>query len=151
MSKRALITGIAGQDGSYLAELLLSKGYQVYGMIRRSSVPRYDNIEQIRGQIKLLEGDLPDQSSLIEVIETAQPDEIYNLAAQSHVGVSFHQPHATSQITGIGVLRLLEAIRITAGFYTGIRFYQASSSELYGNATECPQNEDTPFMPRSPY
>ncbi len=151
MTKRALITGIAGQDGSYLAEFLLDKGYQVYGMVRRSSVPKYDNIAHILPDITLLDGDLLDQSSLIEVIEAAQPDEIYNLAAQSHVGLSFHQPSATVQITGIGVLRLLEAVRITAGCSTGVRFYQASTSELYGNAVHSPQNEDTPMHPRSPY
>ncbi len=147
--KRALITGITGQDGSYLAELLLAKGYSVYGMVRRSSVPKYDNIAHILPDIHLIDGDLLDQSSLIEVLEQSCPDEIYNLAALSHVGVSFHQPGATSQITGIGVLRLLEAIRITGS--TGVKLYQASTSELFGSTAICPQNEETPMHPRSPY
>jgi|SRR5882724_8079604 len=149
MSKRALITGIAGQDGSYLAELLLAKGYDVYGMVRRSGYPNHSNIAGILSDITLLDGDMIDQSSLIAVLQKSQPDEIYNLAAQSHVGVSFTQPHVTAQATGIGVLRLLEAMRLVGA--GGMRLYQASTSELYGNSLTSPQNEETPFAPRSPY
>jgi GDPmannose 4,6-dehydratase len=146
--KRALITGITGQDGSYLAELLLSKGYKVYGMIRRTHAPNFDNIAGILDRVMIADGDLLDQSSLIKILSDVWPDEVYNLAAQSHVGLSFSQPHATAQITGIGVLRLLEAIRITG---CPARFYQASTSELFGNAATALQYEDTPFVPRSPY
>lgn len=146
--KSALITGITGQDGSYLAELLLSKGYRVYGLIRRLSTPNYDRIAHILDDIVLLQGDLLDQTSLLHAVQTAQPDEVYNLAAQSHVGVSFKQPISTGEYTGIGVTRLLEAIRVSGG---KTRFYQASTSEMFGNALESPQNEATTFAPRSPY
>src|SRR5437870_8987100 len=154
-TKRALITGITGQDGSYLAELLLSKGYEVYGIIRRSSsfnTGRIDHIYQdpheLGARMRLVYGDLNDASSLNKIIRTVEPDEIYNLGAQSHVRVSFDVPEYTGEITGLGTVRLLEAIR-----ETGIRpkFYQASSSELYGKAFETPQTETTPFHPRSPY
>jgi GDPmannose 4,6-dehydratase len=152
--KTALITGITGQDGSYLTELLLSKGYTVYGIIRRSSsfnTGRIDHIYQDphdpNPNLRLLYGDLNDASSLNKIIRTIAPDEIYNLGAQSHVRVSFDVPEYTGEITGLGAVRLLEAIRET-GVKT--KFYQASSSEMYGNAPS-PQNEDTPFMPRSPY
>lgn len=150
MSKRALITGVTGQDGSYLAELLLSYGYDVYGMARRTHSHNYDNLTDILDQIHLVDGDLLDQSSLISAIEQSAPDEIYNLAAQSHVGLSFSQPCHTAQITGIGVLRLLEAVRIASGFYTNVRIYQASTSELYGNYGGV-LNEGTPMHPVSPY
>ncbi len=148
MSKTALITGITGQDGSYLAELLLAKGYQVYGLIRRISTPNLGRIAHILEDIPLLTGDLLDQSSLSLALERSQPDEIYNLAAMSHVGESFKQPVATGEYNGLGVVRLLEALRLSGGH---ARFYQASTSELFGNAKEYPQNEETPFSPRSPY
>jgi GDPmannose 4,6-dehydratase len=155
MTKKALITGITGQDGSYLAELLLGKGYEVYGIIRRSSsfnTERLDHIYQdphvSDARMKLIYGDLNDASSLNKVLRDVQPDEIYNLGAQSHVRVSFDVPEYTGEVTGLGTLRILEAIR-----ETGIRprFYQASSSELYGLVQEVPQTEKTPFYPRSPY
>jgi GDPmannose 4,6-dehydratase len=153
--KKALITGITGQDGSYLAELLLKKGYEVYGIIRRSSSFNTGRIDQIyqdpheRGvRLKLIYGDLNDSSSLNRVLRTVQPDEIYNLGAQSHVRVSFDIPEYTAEITGVGSVRLLEAIRET-GIATKI--YQASSSEMYGRVVEVPQTEETPFYPRSPY
>lgn len=145
---RALITGITGQDGSYLADLLLTKGYTVYGMVRRSSSPNYERIEHILDSITLIQGDLLDQSSLSRAIDIAQPDEVYNLAAQTHVGESFKQPVATAEYTGLGCLRLLEALRLSGGH---ARFYQASTSELFGNAHYVPQDEQTPFAPRSPY
>jgi GDPmannose 4,6-dehydratase len=147
----ALITGITGQDGSYLAELLLEKGYQVHGLVRRSSSFNTWRIDHIpRGErFALHYGDLTDQSSLQDVVRKTRPDEIYNLAAQSHVRVSFDMPEYTAECTGVGCLRLLEAIRSTN--LDGARFYQASSSELYGKATEVPQRETTPFHPRSPY
>ncbi len=148
--KRALVTGCTGQDGSYLCEYLLSLGYQVYGMVRQSHAHNYDNIENILDRVTLVNGDLLDQGSLITAIEQSCPDEIYNLGALSHVGTSFTQPCAVAQITGIGVLRLLEAIRITSGFYTNVRLYQASTSELYGNYGGV-LNEGTPFAPVSPY
>ncbi|MEM3445684.1 MAG: GDP-mannose 4,6-dehydratase [Thermoplasmata archaeon] len=148
MGKIAFITGITGQDGSYLAEFLLSKGYEVYGLVRRLSVPNTKNIEHILDKITLLDGDLTDQGSLIAALTVAQPDEIYNLAAQSFVQTSFKQPVLTAEVTGVGVVRLLEAMRVVC---PDARFYQASTSELYGLAKEVPQNENTPFHPRSPY
>ena len=154
VKKRALITGITGQDGSYLAELLLSKGYDVYGLIRRASTFNTSRIDHIyadpheKPPLRLIYGDLSDASSLNQALREAQPDEIYNLGAQSHVRVSFDIPEYTGDVTGLGTLRMLEAIR-----ETGIkaRFYQASSSELYGAVREVPQREATPFNPRSPY
>jgi GDPmannose 4,6-dehydratase len=146
--KSALITGITGQDGSYLAELLLSKGYKVYGMVRRSSVEKFDRIEHIRGQVELIQGDLLDQYSLISVLKQAKPREVYNLAAQSFVPTSWAQPVLTAEFTAIGVTRMLESIRLVD---PTIRFYQASSSEMYGQVRETPQTELTPFYPRSPY
>ncbi len=153
--KRALVTGITGQDGSYLAELLLAKGYEVYGMVRRSSsfnTSRLDHIYQDPHdddvRLRLVYGDLADGSSLDQLVKTIRPDEIYNLGAQSHVRVSFDIPEYTSEITGLGCIRILEAIRESD---LKCRFYQASSSEMYGKAVETPQNEQTPFYPRSPY
>lgn len=153
--KRALVTGITGQDGSYLAELLLAKGYEVYGMVRRSSsfnTARLDHIYQDPHEadvrLRLVYGDLADGSSLDQLVKTIRPDEIYNLGAQSHVRVSFDIPEYTSEITGLGCIRLLEAIRETE---LKCRFFQASSSEMYGKAVETPQTEQTPFYPRSPY
>ncbi|MFZ9300822.1 MAG: GDP-mannose 4,6-dehydratase [Chitinophagaceae bacterium] len=154
--KKALITGITGQDGSYLAELLLLKGYEVHGIKRRSSsfnTQRLDHIYRDSHEdtkLKLHYGDLADSSNLIDLVGQIGPDEIYNLGAQSHVGVSFSNPEMTSNVNALGVLRMLEAIRIT-GLATKTRFYQASSSELYGLVQESPQNEGTPFYPRSPY
>lgn len=153
--KKALITGITGQDGSYLAELLLKKGYEVYGIIRRSSSFNTERLDHLYRdpherdvRLKLIYGDLNDSSSLNKVLRDTQPDEIYNLGAQSHVRVSFDIPEYTAEITGLGTIRLLEAIRET-GIQT--KFYQASSSEMYGKVVEVPQNEETPFYPRSPY
>jgi len=149
---RALITGITGQDGLYLAEFLAAKGYDVFGMVRGQSNPKIPLVEQLVPSIQLLEGDLRDLSSLIGVLETAQPDEIYNLGAISFVGLSFKQPELTGDITGMGVLRMLEAVRIhTQGAMNRVRFYQASSSEMFGAANESPQRETTQFHPRSPY
>jgi|HubBroStandDraft_3_1064219.scaffolds.fasta_scaffold63932_1 GDPmannose 4,6-dehydratase len=149
---RALITGITGQDGLYLGEFLAAKGYEVFGMVRGQSNPKIPTVEKYIPSIQLLEGDLRDLSSLISVIETAQPDEIYNLGAISFVGLSFKQPELTGDITGMGVLRMLEAVRIqTQGSMNGVRFYQASSSEMFGAAPEVPQRETTQFHPRSPY
>src|SRR5437667_12567396 len=145
---RALITGITGQDGSYMAELLLGKGYEVFGVIRRSSVKRYERIESFMDQIQLMEGDLTDQSSLDSVIHTVQSDEVYNLAAQSFVPVSWNQPVLTGDVTGLGVIRILEAIR---RHRPTAKFLQASSSEMFGKVQETPQTEKTPFYPRSPY
>jgi GDPmannose 4,6-dehydratase len=147
-AKVALITGITGQDGSYLAEFLLSKGYKVYGMVRRSSVERFERIEHLIGKVELIQGDLLDQYSLISIIKQSRPSEIYNLAAQSFVPTSWAQPVLTSEFTAIGVTRMLEAIRLVD---PTIRFYQASSSEMYGKVRETPQTELTPFYPRSPY
>jgi GDPmannose 4,6-dehydratase len=147
MAKSALITGITGQDGSYLAELLLDKGYDVYGLVRRLSTPNTTRIEGIADQLILLEGDLTDQSSLNVAVQTAQPDEVYNLAAQSFVATSWNQPVLTGDVTGLGTTRILEAIR---QFSPGAKMYQASSSEMFGKA-KVPQNENTPFHPRSPY
>ena len=146
--KKALITGITGQDGSYLAELLLSKGYEVYGLVRRSSLENYERIEHIREKIKFVSGDLNDQTSLDEAIRKVQPDEVYNLGAQSFVPASWEQPILTAEITGLGVLKLLEAIRKNK---PDTKFYQASSSEMFGKVKEIPQKETTPFHPRSPY
>ena len=146
--KRALITGITGQDGSYLAEFLLDKGYDVFGLIRRSSTVNFERISHIQHDIELLSGDLLDQLSLTSALETAQAEEVYNLGAQSFVPVSWEQPMLTGEITGLGTTRLLEAIR---SVNPNIRFYQASTSELYGKAQETPQSESTPFYPRSPY
>jgi GDPmannose 4,6-dehydratase len=148
VGKRALITGITGQDGSYLAELLLSKGYEVYGIVRRSSVTKLDRLEAIQDQVHLLSADLIDERSLTHVLETAQPDEVYNLAAQSFVPESWTQPILTGEVTALGVTRILDAIRTVN---PKIRFYQASTSEMFGKAQEVPQNEKTPFYPRSPY
>ena len=148
--KVALITGITGQDGSYLAELLLEKGYQVNGIVRRSSVINTHRIDHIYQKIKLHYGDLTDSASLIDVIQKVQPDEIYNLGAQSHVKVSFDIPEYTGQVNAIGTLRILEAVRIL-GLDKKTRIYQASTSELYGKVQEIPQTETTPFYPRSPY
>ncbi len=145
---RALITGITGQDGSYLAELLLDKGYTVIGMVRRSSTVNYERIAHIQDRVEFANGDLLDQGSLIDALKQHQPDEVYNLAAQSFVQTSFGQPVLTGETTALGVTRLLDAIRIVDA---GIRFYQASSSEMFGKAREVPQSEITPFHPRSPY
>ena len=146
--KVALITGITGQDGSYLAEHLLGLGYEVAGMVRRSSSENFERIEHLRDKVKLLQGDLLDGYSLISVLEEVQPDEVYNLAAQSFVPTSWQQPVLTSDFTAIGVTRMLEAIR---NVKPDARFYQASSSEMYGKVRETPQGEETPFYPRSPY
>jgi len=146
--KRALVTGITGQDGSYLAEFLLQRDYMVFGMVRRSSTDNLSRIEHLLGRITLFQGDLLDQPSLISLLREVQPDEVYNLAAQSFVPASWEQPIATTQYTALGVARLLEAIRLEC---PRVRFYQASSSEMFGNAAEFPQNERTPFYPRSPY
>lgn len=146
--KRALITGITGQDGSYLAELLLEKGYKVYGMVRRSSVENYERVEHIRERVHFVQGDLTDQSSLDEAIKGIMPDEVYNLAAQSFVPTSWNQPVLTSDVSGLGVTRILEAIR---KHKSDAKFYQASSSEMFGKVQETPQTEKTPFYPRSPY
>ena len=146
--KRALITGITGQDGSYLAELLLEKGYAVYGMIRRSSTERLERLEHLRDRLHLIQGDLLDQTSLLDTLEASQPEEVYNLAAQSFVPTSWNQPVLTGEFTALGVTRLLEATR---RFNPRIRIYQASSSEMFGSVRETPQTEHTPFYPRSPY
>lgn len=146
--KRALITGITGQDGSYLAELLLKKGYKVYGLVRRLSTPNIENIKHIADDIELLSGDLLDQTSLTEAVDMANPDEVYNLAAQSFVKASFDQPVLTGEFTALGVTRILEAIR---SVNKKIKFYQASSSEMFGKVLETPQKETTRFYPRSPY
>ena len=148
--KTALITGITGQDGSYLAELLLEKGYEVHGIVRRSSMINTRRIDHIYPQLHLHYGDLTDATNLISVIQKVQPDEIYNLGAQSHVKVSFETPEYTGQVDGLGTLRVLEAIRIL-GLEKKTRIYQASTSELYGKVQEVPQTETTPFYPRSPY
>lgn len=150
--KKALITGINGQDGSYLAEFLLEKGYEVHGIVRRASISNTAKIDHLieSNSITLHDGDLTDQSSLVRIIGLVEPDEIYNLAAQSHVGVSFDAPEYTGDVDAIGVLRILEAVRIL-GLKDKTRIYQASTSELYGKVEECPQNENTPFHPYSPY
>jgi len=148
MSKRALITGITGQDGSYLAELLLTKGYHVTGMVRRSSTVNFERIGHLQDDIELVSGDLLDEASMIQLLRTHRPDEVYNLAAQSFVQTSFGQPVLTGETTALGVTRLLDAIRLAAD---EVRFYQASSSEMFGKVVEVPQRESTPFHPRSPY
>src|SRR5882757_2397799 len=148
LQKSALITGITGQDGSYLAELLLEKGYDVHGMVRRASTEKFDRIEHIRDRITLHQGDLLDQRSLVDTLRASKPDEIYNLAAMSFVAVSWIQPTLTAEFTGVGVTRMLEAVREAA---PDARFYQASSSEMFGKVLEVPQTETTPFYPRSPY
>ena len=147
-TKRALITGVTGQDGSYLAELLLEKGYEVFGLVRRSSSPNPWRIAGVAGRLHLLPGDLLDQSSLVRALLESQPDEVYNLAAQSFVPTSFEQPVHTTEVTGLGVMRLLESLRQVA---PAARFYQASTSEMFGRVRSSPQDEDTPFHPRSPY
>jgi GDPmannose 4,6-dehydratase len=146
--RSALVTGITGQDGSYLAELLLEKGYDVHGMVRRASTEKFDRIEQIRDRITLHQGDLLDQRSLVDTLRAARPDEIYNLAAMSFVAVSWIQPTLTAEFTGVGVTRMLEAMREVC---PEALFYQASSSEMFGKVLEVPQTETTPFYPRSPY
>jgi GDPmannose 4,6-dehydratase len=147
-SKTALITGITGQDGSYLAEFLLGMGYRVAGIVRRSSSERYERVQHLQDKIEIQRADLLDQGSLISVLESVRPDEVYNLAAQSFVPASFGQPILTGTVTALGVTNVLEAIRIVD---KKIRFYQASSSEMFGKVRETPQNENTPFYPRSPY
>jgi GDPmannose 4,6-dehydratase len=147
---KALITGITGQDGSYLAELLLEKGYEVHGIVRRSSLINTHRIDHIYERLNLHFGDLTDATNLISVIKEVEPDEIYNLGAQSHVKVSFETPEYTGQVDGLGTLRILEAVRLL-GMEKKTRIYQASTSELYGNVQEVPQTETTPFYPRSPY
>lgn len=148
--KKALITGITGQDGSYLAELLLEKGYEVHGMTRRASLPNTDRIAHLLDKITLHDGDLTDSSSIVRILSIVRPDEVYNLAAQSHVQVSFDVPEYSGDVDALGVLRMLEAIRIL-GMENTCRFYQASTSELYGKVEEVPQKETTPFHPYSPY
>jgi len=146
--KRALVTGITGQDGSYLAELLLEKGYKVYGLKRRTSTENYENIKHIQREIDFISGDLDDLSSLIQAVKQSNPDEVYNLGAQSFVADSWPQPVFTAEVTGLGVLRMLEAVKQVK---PDARFYQASSSEMFGRVIETPQKETTPFYPRSPY
>jgi GDPmannose 4,6-dehydratase len=155
---RALITGITGQDGHYLSEHLLAKGYDVFGMIRGQNNPKQQSFERALPDVKIVEGDLLDQASLMNVLNKTKPDEIYNLAAISFVMLSWNQPELTGEITGLGALRMLEAIRLTANASPsrsksglGVKFYQASSSEMFGKVRETPQNENTPFHPRSPY
>jgi GDPmannose 4,6-dehydratase len=148
VSKIALITGVTGQDGSYLAELLLDEGYEVHGMVRRSSTERFDRIEHLRDRITLHQADLLDQRSLSDALKASRPDEIYNLAAMSYVAVSWIQPTLTAEFTGVGVTRMLEAVREIC---PEARFYQASSSEMFGKVQQIPQTESTPFYPRSPY
>ncbi len=147
-ARRALITGITGQDGSYLAEFLLERGYEVHGMVRRSSTEKFDRIDHIRDRVTLHQGDLLDQRSLVDTLRASQPDEIYNLAAMSYVAASWVQPTLTAEFSGTGVTRLLEAMREVS---PEARFYQASSSEMFGKVLEVPQTEKTPFYPRSPY
>ena len=158
MARRALITGITGQDGSYLAEHLLNEGYEVWGLVRGQSNPRLSRLGSLLKEVRLIRGDLLDQGSLIAAVEKAQPDEVYNLGAISFVPMSWEQAELTAEVTGMGVLRMLEAIRVCSGITasrgatTGqIRFYQASSSEMFGQVRETPQTERTPFHPRSPY
>ena len=146
--RKALITGVTGQDGSYLAELLLEKGYEVHGMVRRASTEKFERIEHLRDRITLHQGDLLDQRSLVDALRASQPSEIYNLAAMSFVAVSWIQPTLTAEFTGVGVTRMLEAMREVC---PDARFYQASSSEMFGKVLEVPQTETTPFYPRSPY
>ena len=146
--RRALITGVTGQDGSYLADLLLEKGYEVFGVVRRSSTESFERIAHLEGRIELLQADLLDQVSLQEAVRSSRPHEVYNLAAQSFVPTSWSQPVLTAEFTAVGVTRILEAVRSVD---PSIRFYQASSSEMFGKVRAVPQNEDTPFYPRSPY
>jgi len=146
--RRALITGITGQDGSYLAEFLLDKGYDVWGIIRRASIETFERINHIRDRVTLIQADITDQGSVIDALNEARPNEVYNLAAQSFVPTSWKQPILTGDVTALGVTRVLEAIRVVD---KSIRFYQASSSEMFGHAQETPQSEATPFYPRSPY
>jgi len=148
MAKKALITGITGQDGSYLAEFLLKKDYQVFGVTRRTSTPNYDRIKTIVDEITLVPGDLLDQHSLTQAVREIEPDEVYNLGAQSFVPTSWNQPVLTGEFTALGVTRILEALRLAK---PDARFYQASSSEMFGKVRQTPQDEDTPFYPRSPY
>src|SRR5499426_2662391 len=148
MAKRALITGVTGQDGSYLAELLLEKGYRVVGMVRRASTENFERIAHIRDRIELRHADLLDQLSLIELVRDVRPDEVYNLAAMSFVPTSWQQPVLTAEFDAVGVTRMLEAIRLVN---RRVRFFQASSSEMFGQVREVPQTETTPFYPRSPY
>jgi GDPmannose 4,6-dehydratase len=148
VSPVALVTGITGQDGSYLADVLLEKGYEVHGLVRRSSTEHFDRIEHLRGRVTLHQGDLLDQRSLVDALRDSRPDEIYNLAAMSYVAASWVQPTLTAEFTGVGVTRILEAVREVC---PEARFYQASSSEMFGKVREVPQNETTPFYPRSPY
>ena len=148
MTKRALITGVTGQDGSYLAELLLEKGYEVLGMVRRSSTVNFERIAHLQDKITFVPGDLLDEISMIHILQEHRPQEVYNLAAQSFVQTSFGQPVLTGETTALGVTRLLDAIRLVD---PEIRFYQASSSEMFGKVHEVPQTETTPFHPRSPY
>ena len=147
-ARSALVTGITGQDGSYLVELLLSKGYEVHGMVRRSSTETFERIEHLTGRIELHQADLLDQVSLVNALRAARPQEIYNLAAQSFVPTSWQQPSLTGEFTGLGVTRMLEAVRVVD---PEVRFYQASSSEMFGRVRDVPQNEETDFYPRSPY
>ena len=150
--KRALITGITGQDGRHMSQLLTNKGYQVFGLIRGQNNPKSQIVTQENPALELVDGDLRDLSSLVAAVEQVQPDEVYNLGAMSFVALSFRQPELTADITGLGVLRMLEAIRIVGGAENNpVRFYQASSSEMFGQVRETPQNESTPFHPRSPY
>ncbi|WP_433219013.1 GDP-mannose 4,6-dehydratase [Microtetraspora malaysiensis] len=158
MARRALITGITGQDGSYLAEHLLHEGYEVWGLVRGQANPRVSRVRQLLQDVQLVRGDLLDQGSLISAVERVQPDEVYNLGAISFVPMSWEQAELTAEVTGMGVLRMLEAIRVCSGITAArgagsgqIRFYQASSSEMFGQVRETPQNERTPFHPRSPY
>jgi GDPmannose 4,6-dehydratase len=158
LTRRALITGITGQDGSYLAEHLLSLGYEVWGLVRGQSNPRVRRVRELLGDVRLVRGDLLDQGSLISAVERAAPEEVYNLAAISYVPMSWQQAELTGEVTGLGVLRVLEAIRVCSGISASrtpgggqIRFYQASSSEMFGKVRESPQTERTPFHPRSPY
>ena len=148
MARTALITGITGQDGSYLAELLLDKGYRVVGMVRRASTENFERIAHLRDRVELRQADLLDQLSLIDLVKDVRPDEVYNLAAQSFVPTSWQQPVLTADFDAVGVTRVLEAIRLVA---PQARFYQASSSEMFGKVRETPQRETTPFYPRSPY
>ncbi len=148
-ARRALITGLTGQDGSYLAEFLLEQGYEVLGMVRRSSTVNFERIKHIQDRIELVQGDLLDQTSLLQILSDYRPQEVYNLAAQSFVPTSWSQPVFTGDVTGLGVTRMLEAVRVVDP--QGIRFYQASSSEMFGKVREVPQQESTPFYPRSPY
>src|ERR1700761_7782096 len=156
--KKALITGITGQDGSYLAEHLLGLGYEVWGLVRGQANPRVSQVRQLLSEVRLVRGDLLDQGSLIAAVERVQPDEVYNLAAISYVPLSWQQAELTGEVTGLGVLRVLEAIRVCSGISASrtpgsgqIRFYQASTSEMFGQVTQSPQNEQTAFHPRSPY